>query len=317
MRMSPGSSSGVSCCDHLIDGRAGRDHHHDAPRTLEIGDERRERLRAGELRRPDDRCRKVSVQSASRFQTATGNAVVLDVQRQVPAHGAEADDAEGAAAHADISRAHDRACSNARSRVRTPSSSPMSVPSVPSPSGTTRADGVDAVNRRLQTMPVRHDADREPSRDSPSSCTRSSGMRRPPWRPESRWAATSGHRRLPRNHPAKRRADGEVVRVDRETAQPRRAAAHLREIEKCASAARHRVSRVQRRSVRAGVARSAAAPAPTLRPHPIGVEDETVREVGQVVQRVERAAPPPHQRGQARQAQRGHGVVEISRRKAR
>ena len=55
-----------------------------------------------------------------------GEPVLLDVERQVAPHRPQSDDAERAATHADISRAATSACSKARSRVRTPSSSPIS-----------------------------------------------------------------------------------------------------------------------------------------------------------------------------------------------
>ena len=70
-----------------------------------------------------------------------GEPVLLDVEREIAPHRPQSDDAERAPTHIDISRAVTSACSKARSRVRTPSSSPIRDAGLPSPRGTTRAAG--------------------------------------------------------------------------------------------------------------------------------------------------------------------------------
>ena len=117
-----------------------------------VGDQLRERLRAGELRRPDDRAGTRRSTPSRGSRPRPGSRASSMFEREVAAHGAEADDAERAAAHA-ISPApptsacferDDRACARR-------SSSPMSDASVPSPSDTTRDVAASApVSRRLE-----------------------------------------------------------------------------------------------------------------------------------------------------------------------
>jgi hypothetical protein len=90
---------------------------------------------------------------------------------------------------------------------------------------------------------------------------------------------------------------------------------------RCASAARQRVRQVQRQAGPAQVGqrrpfeqRIGAGPdALGLR----DIEHEPVGQVSQTVERFDRAAAPPHQRGQARQPQRRDRVVQICGREPR
>src|SRR5439155_4041292 len=126
--------------DRLIDGSTRGDHHHDPPRTLQIGHQFLQGRRAGEPRVPmvlEERGGPLRLE----VPHGDGKAVRFDVEREVAAHRAQADHAERAAAHARISSAAASARSKAVSRARTPSSSEISTLNALSPSGTTRETG--------------------------------------------------------------------------------------------------------------------------------------------------------------------------------
>src|SRR5262249_36340270 len=81
-----------------VDGRAGLDHHEDAARPRQLGDELLQRLRAAQL------LARVLGQElvgglGLEVPRRDVEAVLLDVQGQVPAHHGETDDAERCAAH--------------------------------------------------------------------------------------------------------------------------------------------------------------------------------------------------------------------------
>src|SRR6185436_5722102 len=190
--------------EHLVDRSAGGDHHHDAARAFQRAHQILEALRAGELVAGvilEERVGPVGLEVPHRDRKA----VLLDVEREVSAHRAEADDGEAAATHTRISRAAVSACSKARSRVRTPSSSPISAASEPSPSGTIRVDPSPpstAASRQLPcglTWSVTFSA-------FPESLTRTSGVGASPAASLMLMATASVQRSRDFSHPAYRRA---------------------------------------------------------------------------------------------------------------
>jgi hypothetical protein len=84
--------------EHLVDRGAGGDHHHDAARPFERAHQILEALRAGELVAGvilEEGVGPVGLEVPHRDRKA----VLLDVEREVAAHRAEADDGEAAATH--------------------------------------------------------------------------------------------------------------------------------------------------------------------------------------------------------------------------
>ena len=138
IRMSPASSSGVSCsiisstgspAGIIIMIRRGRSSAATSSSSVFVPGELRLRVIADErvgpvrLQVPDD----------------DGKPVLLDVEREVAPHGAQADDRKRSDSLMYLPRGHERLFER-QSRVRTPSSSAISAASDPSPSGTMRAD---------------------------------------------------------------------------------------------------------------------------------------------------------------------------------
>ncbi len=115
IRMSPASSTGRSFVDRLIDRLARRDHHQDPPRPLERRGQLFEGLGARRTPAPGCVAQKVVDPLRLEIPDRDRHAARLDVQREVAAHRAEADDAESGVAHdsTDLrrrrARTHDRA----------------------------------------------------------------------------------------------------------------------------------------------------------------------------------------------------------------
>ena len=212
------------------------------------------------------------------------------------------------------------ACSNARSRVRTPSSSPMSDASVPSPSGTMRAAAVrrpvDArleagapgrsaseIDRRVAGEP---DAGAAGVGPSPFARPGESRSRRP--RPAQPRLAASRRTAAPRS--------GSVA-VDGQASgcRPRRGAPGADR--RGARAPRASASaRVQRRSVSAVRSKSVSARAHTASGSSTSSTRRSARFARPSSASTGPAAPPDHGR-QARQPERRDRVVQIARRQAR
>ena len=297
--------------DHLIDRRAGRNHHHDPPRPLELGDEFRSVFAPGELR-----LRMIAQELVGPLRLEVPDrdreAVLLDVEREVAPHGPEPDDRRSAAAHARY-LPRDRAPVRTRCRASAHPVPRQRGTRAPVAEGTMRASAA-AADCRLRGTAIA------------STCRVSTGPITPKLNARQRRGRVDGRVGCsiatvvlqPRDAPSasRRRA------APRPGRRPRSSRRRIDRARSCGPAAGRTDARPTRasasrpssagRSARCGRRACGAWPRPV---RPVGVEHQPIGE-GARRRAPRRAAAPPDQRRQARQPQRRHGVVRVTRRQA-